>query len=44
MKELLAELDGVDGIDPSVTAGVSALRESVEQHVKEEESELLPRL
>ena len=44
VKELLAELDGADGKDPSVTAGVSALRESVEQHVEEEESQLLPKL
>jgi iron-sulfur cluster repair protein YtfE (RIC family) len=44
VKELLAELDGADGKNPSVTAGVSALRESVEQHVEEEESELLPKL
>jgi hemerythrin-like domain-containing protein len=44
VKELLAELDGADGKDPSVTAGVSVLREFVEQHVEEEESALLPEL
>ena len=42
VKELLAELDGADGKNPSVTAGVSVLRESVEQHVEEEESGCFP--
>jgi iron-sulfur cluster repair protein YtfE (RIC family) len=43
-KEALAELDRIDGEDPNLDRTVTTLIADVRHHVREEESEMLPKL